>query len=280
MATERNSPQRLAWLARWMLRAVLVTSLLVTLFQLLDHTSSAEHGTSRLEPHAATTQRDAGHWATPFRGSYTPTRVFDHDGTKDGWWTTAEGERVQGPLFDNHPGIDWPMPEGTPVVAATGGRVVRAGHIAGWCPGELFLPANTLIIRSGEYDLVYEHNSVLLVDVGDTVQRGDIIALSGSTGCTSSEHLHFGVREVETRRHVDPFGPGRLSFEQFPGQGFRRETLVNRQQDYRACKAREGVTSPARCMHLPSLAPRTFEDWEERLKQQAIDPPKPRGRPR
>lgn len=100
----------------------------------------------------------------------------------------AEGFVSQG--FDplrGHWGMDIAGRRGTPVSAAAGGHVL----FAGWTYDD----GNMLILsHSGGYVTVYKHNQALLVSAQATVERGEVIALLGTSGTTSSgPHLHFEV---------------------------------------------------------------------------------------
>jgi murein DD-endopeptidase MepM/ murein hydrolase activator NlpD len=85
----------------------------------------------------------------------------------------------------DHSGIDIPVPEGTPVLSASNGTVV----FAGWNDAY----GNVVIIESGQYNILYGHNSKLLVTTGQTVQQGQQISLAGTTGRSTGPHLHFGI---------------------------------------------------------------------------------------
>lgn len=87
-----------------------------------------------------------------------------------------------------HEGVDLKAKVGTPVFAAQAGRVLYAGkRIQGY--GKLIV-----LRHSNGVATVYAHNSKLLVKKGRFVHRGDLIALSGSTGHVRGPHLHFEVR--------------------------------------------------------------------------------------
>lgn len=92
-----------------------------------------------------------------------------------------------GTVSEFHPGIDIAVSEGTPVRAAGKGVVSYAGWLSGY--------GNAVMINHG-YGItsVYGHNSQVLVKVGQAVNRGDIIAKSGSTGRSTGPHVHFEVR--------------------------------------------------------------------------------------
>ena len=86
-----------------------------------------------------------------------------------------------------HEGIDISAPHGTPILSAAKGVVTFSGWMAGL--------GNTVEIDHGfGYVTRYGHASKLLVRRGQEVARGDVIAQVGSTGVTTSSHLHYEVR--------------------------------------------------------------------------------------
>ena len=87
-----------------------------------------------------------------------------------------------------HTGMDLAVPTGTPIRAALPGTVVVSKYNAG---GYGYY---VCIDHGNGLATLYGHCSQLLARVGQTVQAGDIIALSGSTGRSTGPHLHFEVR--------------------------------------------------------------------------------------
>jgi murein DD-endopeptidase MepM/ murein hydrolase activator NlpD len=86
-----------------------------------------------------------------------------------------------------HNGLDLAVPTGTPVKAADSGVVL----VSGWQGGY----GNFVAIDHGKgISTCYGHNSRLLVKVGQRVEKGQTIAISGSTGLSTGPHLHFEVR--------------------------------------------------------------------------------------
>jgi murein DD-endopeptidase MepM/ murein hydrolase activator NlpD len=84
---------------------------------------------------------------------------------------------------------------GTTVRAAGGGTVAAAGTDVdyGWF----------VLLRHPEgYETMYGHASRLLVNEGEVVQAGQVIALTGNSGRSTAPHLHFEIRRG--RRSVDP----------------------------------------------------------------------------
>jgi murein DD-endopeptidase MepM/ murein hydrolase activator NlpD len=99
------------------------------------------------------------------------------------------------PYAAGHRGIDMAAAVGTTVVAANDGVVAFAGPVA----GRLFVSIDHADgIRS-----TYSFLSAVLVKRGQSVKRGDAVALSGTGDGSSPEpHLHFGTRIGDD--YVDP----------------------------------------------------------------------------
>jgi uncharacterized repeat protein (TIGR01451 family) len=162
----------------------------------------------------------------PFVGDYPLINFFDHNlpfefnttpGIANNFQLTWWGERTFG--IDGHNGYDWPMPEGTPILAVADGTVVVAGQQAPFfCPLLNAVTTPTLIaidheqLTPGQPAIRSRYNHLSRIDVaaGQEVKAGDQIGLSGNVGCSSAPHLH-----LETHRFVpatgrfsaiDPFG--------------------------------------------------------------------------
>jgi len=87
-----------------------------------------------------------------------------------------------------HTGIDVAAQEGSPVLAAAPGIVLRAGRRGGY--------GNAVEIDNGSgISTLYGHASALKVKEGDSVKAGDPVALVGHTGRATGSHLHFEVRK-------------------------------------------------------------------------------------
>ena len=86
-------------------------------------------------------------------------------------------------------GIDIAAPKGTRVVAAQGGIVV-------YCEENMRGYGRVIMIEhKGEYMTVYAHNLINLVEEGQEVKKGNMIARVGSGGRVSQPCLHFEIRK-------------------------------------------------------------------------------------
>lgn len=114
-----------------------------------------------------------------------------------GWISSYFGNRAD-PFNGRtafHAGLDFAGKEGSEVVAVASGVVTWSKDRFGY--------GRTVEINHGNgYVTRYAHNASNLVDVGATVQKGDPIALMGSSGRSTGPHLHFEV--LKNGRAVNP----------------------------------------------------------------------------
>jgi murein DD-endopeptidase MepM/ murein hydrolase activator NlpD len=108
---------------------------------------------------------------------------------EDAWYSSNFGWRLD-PFSGQqsfHEGIDFPADVGTAIEAAASGKVVFADVHPAYGKMIEIDHGNGLVSR-------YAHCSALLVNEGDFVMRGQLIAKVGTTGRSTGPHLHFEVR--------------------------------------------------------------------------------------
>ena len=128
---------------------------------------------------------------TSWTDHHYPTRQ------EDGIMVRFDG--ATGYAYDGHRGTDFAVPSNTPVVAADDGTVIYSewSDSGGW----------GVVIDHAFDRTAYFHNNQLFVYPGQHVSRGQLIALSGSTGNSTGPHVHFEVRDLLVPWHsVDPYG--------------------------------------------------------------------------
>jgi hypothetical protein len=128
---------------------------------------------------------------------YRPPRPFTR--------TSRYGDRIH-PITRKskfHAGDDWAAPEGTPIPAATPGKVVYSGFNPGL--------GNTVIVKTTNGLSLYAHmkEDAPRAQMGDQVWPGDVLGHVGSTGTSTGSHLHYSTVTTGT---PNPEGNGSIGF--------------------------------------------------------------------
>jgi murein DD-endopeptidase MepM/ murein hydrolase activator NlpD len=107
-----------------------------------------------------------------------------------------------------HNGVDLRAPRGTPVYATADGVVEWASkhHNSG-------LGKMVKLVHNYGFSTIYGHLDAIEVQVGNYVQRGDLLGYSGNTGASTAPHLHYEVRHLN--RRLDPATFMRWSLEDY-----------------------------------------------------------------
>jgi len=110
--------------------------------------------------------------------------------------------------LDFHAGMDFAAPVGTPVHAPGDAKVVFAGRyplrrsVGWWRYGNL-----VVLAHGDDFRTLFGHCEQIRVRAGQTVAQGDVIASVGSTGWSTSPHLHYEVRRRDEERKFVPVDP-------------------------------------------------------------------------
>ena len=118
-------------------------------------------------------------WRGPFLKPVRGNRITDPFGTRRSY--------DQGRTYTYHEGLDYGVPEGTPVYATAPGVVGLAEKLS--IRGGAVILDHGLGVCSG-----YWHLSRIVVRPGQFVQAGELLGYSGNTGLSSGPHLHFEIR--------------------------------------------------------------------------------------
>ncbi|MBW1862211.1 MAG: M23 family metallopeptidase, partial [Deltaproteobacteria bacterium] len=94
-----------------------------------------------------------------------------------------------------HSGVDLKGKRGTPIKAANNGKVALTGN-------HFFSGKSVVIDHGGGIQSMYFHLDKIMAKEGQTIIKGQVIGLVGSTGRSTGPHLHWGMRVNGAR--VDP----------------------------------------------------------------------------
>lgn len=118
-----------------------------------------------------------------------------------GWYSRGYGMKYD--PFTGYKRMHWGMdlanPRGTQIVAPADGKVIKVGKQGGM--------GKTVVIDHGYgFKTLYGHLSKSNVKRGQRVERGDVIALMGSTGYSTGPHLHYEVsrngKRINPRKYI------------------------------------------------------------------------------
>jgi murein DD-endopeptidase MepM/ murein hydrolase activator NlpD len=164
----------------------------------------------------------------PFSGNFPTTNVFDHDlpqqfRDRNGYVTTWQGNKrrvgLSGAYIDGHEGYDWIMPVGTRILAVADGVVEWAAQeqpfscptLGGRIVSGLSVAITHTAANGSRFRSIYGHLDQISVSRGERVRSGQLVGLSGNTGCSTEPHLHFAVRRLTGTNNgqsalIDPYG--------------------------------------------------------------------------
>ena len=123
----------------------------------------------------------------PFQGNYPITCKFNEK------YTIEKGAGLSKPITTTHTGVDWALPQNTPLYAPSNCVVIRIEkwRLTGFGKTVYMLSSN------GRYEMFCAHMSEITVSKGQKLHKGDLIGKSGNTGWYSGKtgyHLHFEMK--------------------------------------------------------------------------------------
>ncbi|EGT3613170.1 peptidase M23 [Clostridium perfringens] len=148
------------------------------------------------------TENNGDGWLPPRIDSTGNFKTVNND-YGNGWIIPVTGGQVTAtfPSYSSgapHSGIDFGVPEGTPVRVSKDGTVIKRRELTTSYGKYLFIDHGDGLVT------IYAHNSQLLVSEGQHVTAGQIIAKSGNTGNSTGPHCHWELRVNGVAQNVAP----------------------------------------------------------------------------
>lgn len=196
-------------------------------------------------------------------------------GTREWMWPVPDCRTISSPFGKRtsptagastyHKGIDIACQEGTDVVASKGGTVIVAESSKS--------EGNWVAIKHDDhYTSYYMHNSKLLVHAGETVVKGQPVALSGNTGISSGPHSHFAIlkdgKYVNPLDYVDP--KEEITYAATATSGIRKE-MVDYAKKFIGNKYVYGGTSLTNGADCSGFTMKIYEHFDITIPRVAAD---------
>lgn len=169
---------------------------------------SRDYGTRRLTLPKKMVELDKDTLKRVWEESKAVKRLFISSGKKPLWigkWIRPVPGNIVSPFGcrciingmerSPHSGVDLKAAVGDPIKATNRGTVALVAH-------HFFSGLSVVMDHGGDIQSMYFHLSKGFVKVGQIVEKGTIIGLSGSSGRVTGPHLHFGIRVNNER--IDP----------------------------------------------------------------------------
>lgn len=152
-------------------------------------------GAPGIPPESDWEPEDTGDWYDGYEGP-AGAACSKLVSTGPSYVTTCYGKYPNG---NTHGGIDYGAVSKSKIVTPMSGKVIYAGwNDQGY--------GNLVIVENQGYQVMFAHGTEVKVSYGDSVNVGDVVMLSGSTGNSTGPHLHFEIRKCSNGacNHVNP----------------------------------------------------------------------------
>jgi hypothetical protein len=183
----------------------------------------------------------------------------------------------------DHLGVDYIFPAGTPIVASSSGEIEFAGPDTRSGYGN-YVKVNHIFPNNEKYQTRYAHMSKIFVKKGEFVNIGQIIGEVGSTGLSTANHIHYEVLKCVNNDNLSSCSPdssysgnyadGRIDPESLMYFDIREALLVNKNIDYKCSQIdhtnTQGDTTTPTGSTVPSFDSEledTFKLLSEKIKE-------------